>query len=96
MGGRDFLCSFAPLSSSAPLHLPSSCLLYLSKPTEGFTQVCGGGEARPVVKDLERRRERIRKSKLLPQMPAAFLCMLPSSSLFSGKAENKHFCNTDL
>lgn len=66
MGGRDFLCSFAPLSSSAPLHLPSSCLLYLSKPTEGFTQVCGGGEARPVVKDLERRRERIRKSKLLP------------------------------
>lgn len=49
-----------------------------------------------MVKDLERRRERIRKSKLLPQMPAAFLCMLPSSSLFSGKAENKHFCNTDL
>ena len=88
----DLSCSFVTLPSAPLLWVagpPSSLLLHLPS----STSLPSGSQERA---RWEAGREGEERANFSLRCPAALLCMPSSFSLFFGKAENKHFCNTDL
>lgn len=74
-----------------PVPFPLDCGRLLWFPRKG---IWWGGREDLVGGQEEE--ERIRTANSCLKCPTALLCMLSSFSLFFWKAENKHFCNTDL